>query len=264
MFFHQPINSLSANNYNASFYRETKIDFHFHKNFEIVYVINGSVRCIVNNKETHLESGDFGLCLSNDIHSYIPSENSLYWVCVFSADYVRVFSKQVSGKIATNFKFKCSDSVKAFINDNLISETPPPINMLKACLYAVCNEFLNNVGLTDKKTDKLQIMSTIIDYVAEHHTENITLSDIANILGFNYHYVSKYFNSIFNMTFNEFLNMHRLETAMRLLDESDKKLVDIAYESGFQSVRTFNDCFRKHFQATPSEYRKLGHKMMLK
>lgn len=255
MFFHQPINSLSANNYNARFYRETNIDFHFHKNFEILYVIKGSVRCVVNNKEEQLIPGDFGLCLSNEIHSYTPSENSLYWVCVFSADYVRVFSKQVSGKTGTSFKFRCSDSVKDFINDNLISETPPPVNMLKACLYAMCNEYLKYVELTDKNTEKAQIMSTIIDYVAEHHTENISLSDIANMLGLNYHYVSRYFNSIFNMPFNEFLNMHRLETAIQLLDESDKKLVDIAYESGFQSVRTFNDCFKKHFQISPSKYK---------
>lgn len=255
MFIHQPTNSLSANNYNAVFYRETNINFHFHKSFEILYVINGSVECTVNSKKEQLFAGDFGLCLPNDIHSYTPSDNTLYWVCVFSADYVRTFSKQVSGKTSANFKFKCSESVEAFIKSNLITEVPPPINMLKSCLYAMCNEFINNVELTDKNTEKTQIMSRIVDFVAENHTENITLLDIANVLGLNYHYVSRYFNSIFNMTFNEFLNMHRLETAIQLLDESDKKLVDIAYESGFQSVRTFNDCFRKHFKISPSKYR---------
>ena len=58
------------------------------------------------------------------------------------------------------------------------------------------------------------------------------------------------------MTFNELLNMYRIETAIQLLDESDKKIVDVAYESGFQSVRTFNDCFKKHLGISPSEYRK--------
>lgn len=255
MFFHQPLNSLSANNYNATFYRETNIDFHFHKNFEILYVINGSIRCIVNNKEELLIHGDFGLCLPNEIHSYIPSGNSLYWVCVFSADHVRAFSKQISNKTAASFKFGCSASVKNFINDNLISESCPPINMLKACLYALCNEYLNCVELTEKNTDKTQIMSIITDYVAEHYTDNISLSDIAKLLTRNYHYVSRYFKSIFNMPFSEFLNIYRLEHAVQLLCESDKKIVDIAYESGFQSVRTFNDCFKKHFHMSPSEYK---------
>ena len=256
MFFHQPTNSLSINNYNARFYRSTKWDFHFHKNFEIIYVIKGSVNCFVNGNSECLVQGNFGLCLPNIIHSYIPDKNSLYWVCVFSSDYVRAFSKQVSDKTATDFKFRCSDSVERFIKDNLISEDTPPINMLKSCLYAICNEYLNTIELSDKNTARMQTMAVITDFVAQHHTENIKLSDIAKLLGYDYHYVSRYFNDVFNMPFNEFLNLYRLETAVRLIDESDKKIVNIAYESGFQSIRTFNDCFKKHFKISPSEYKK--------
>ena len=58
------------------------------------------------------------------------------------------------------------------------------------------------------------------------------------------------------MTFRDFLNVYRLESAVRLMDETDKKLVEIAYASGFQSLRTLNLCFRLHFGLSPSEYRK--------
>lgn len=256
MFFHQPSNSLSANNYNACFYRNEKWDFHFHKNFEIIYVIEGSVTCTVNSSTQKLSPGDFGLCLSNDIHSYEPCENALYWVCVFSADYVRTFSKQVMNKDSRSFKFKCSSSVECFIKDNLISEDTPPINMLKACLYALCNEYINSVELIDKNTSKTHSMTAIVDFVSSHHTENIKLDDISKLLGLDYHYVSRYFKKVFNMSFTVFLNSYRLETAIGLLDESNKKIVDIAYESGFQSVRAFNECFKRTFKISPSEYKK--------
>ena len=75
-------------------------------------------------------------------------------------------------------------------------------------------------------------------------------------MGYDYHYVSRYFHTVFKMSFSEFLTLYRLETAVTLMEQSDKKMVDVAMESGFQSVRSFNDCFKSHFKITPSEYRK--------
>lgn len=57
------------------------------------------------------------------------------------------------------------------------------------------------------------------------------------------------------MSFTDFLNLYRIETALRLLDETDKKITDIALESGFQSVRNFNEAFRKKIGISPSEYK---------
>lgn len=68
--------------------------------------------------------------------------------------------------------------------------------------------------------------------------------------------MSIYFHSTFNISFTNFLNIYRLETAVKLLEETDKKITDIALESGFQSVRSFNNSFRLKFGISPSEYKK--------
>lgn len=256
MFYHQPANSLSADNYNALFYTDTSWSFHFHKSLEIIYVIKGSVTCTVNDVTEKLFASDFGLCLPNEIHSYTPNADSLYWVCVFSADHVRAFSNQIYAKTSNTFMFRASESVESFIKANLISTDKPQPNMLKACLYALCNEYINSVELYDKDTAETRTMGIIADFVSKHHKENITLNDIAGLLGYEYHYVSRYFNKIFKIPFSEFLNLHRLDSAIQLMEADDKKLVNIAYESGFRSVRTFNDCFKKHFHMSPSEYKK--------
>ena len=85
---------------------------------------------------------------------------------------------------------------------------------------------------------------------------DIKLSDIGKLLGYDYHYVSRYFHTIFKMSFSEFLTLYRLETATQLMKQSDKKMVDIALESGFQSARSFNACFKSHFKMSPTEYKK--------
>lgn len=50
MIFHQPMNSLS-NNFNAKFYKTEIWKPHFHKSLELVYVINGSLKCYSNGNE---------------------------------------------------------------------------------------------------------------------------------------------------------------------------------------------------------------------
>jgi len=259
MIFHQPWNSVSAKNYNSRIYSDDIWDYHFHKNFEVIYVIKGNVFCSINSIEKLLSVGQFGMCLPNEIHSYRPQKGSLYWVGVFSADYVRSFANSVEGMCGDDFVFSCSESVTEFLKANLITEEVPNQFLLKACLYGLCAEYCKTVNFSEKDKNKTRNIEIITDFVAQHHTENISLSDIAKLLGYDYNYVSRYFKTVFNMSFKEFLTIHRLETALKLMEEGNKKIVDIAYESGFQSVRTFNECFKQHFNMNPSEYRKTSN-----
>jgi AraC-like DNA-binding protein len=256
MIFHQPHNSKTNYNYNAFFYQKEKWDPHFHKNFELVYVLQGEIECVVGNMKQPVKHGEFALALSNEVHSIIPQENALYWVGVFSEDYVRAFSKAVQGKTGDSFVFNCSESVNRFLLDNLITDKTPPVYMLKACLYAVCEEYSNSVNLTDKNMKDTEAMLKITDYVLKNHKNDISLSSLASLLGYDYHYVSRYFHEVFNMSFADYLNSYRLETAIAMLEETDKTIADIAFESGFQSVRSFNNCFKTRFGTPPSAYRK--------
>ena len=256
MIFHQPHNSKSSYSYNAFFYTKEIWDFHFHKNLELIYVVKGSVKCLLNNTEYTLTEGDYGLCLPYEVHSYIPQDDTLYWVGVFSEDYVRLFANHIRGKQANGFVFKCPESTNSLLQSTLISENVPSIYVLKACLYAVCDAFLHEVEFSENQGNKKTNISLIVQYIAENHTKNITLKDISKLLGYDYNYVSRFFHSTFNMSFTNFLNIYRLETAIKLLEETNKKITDIALESGFQSVRSFNNSFRLKFGISPSEYKR--------
>lgn len=254
MLFHQPTNSLS-NNFNARFYTTEIWNPHFHKSLELVYVIKGRLRCCSNGNEYLLKTDDFGLCFPYDIHSYKPEPETSYWVCVFSDDYVHDFAKIIRDKTG-DFKFNCNSSVTQFITESLIKNTKLTRLLIKASLYAVCDEYSKSVRLTDKNKKISENIALITDYVEKNHTKDIKLSDIGKLLGYDYHYVSRYFHSVFRMSFSEFLTLYRLETAINLMEQSDKKIVDIALESGFQSIRSFNDCFKSHFKMSPTEYKK--------
>lgn len=256
MLYHQPHNSMSNYTYNAYFYESTIYAPHFHKNFEVIYVLDGAVDCVINNTAYTLTKGQFGLCLAYDIHAYTPQENTRYWVAVFSGDHVHAFEKQMMNKTGAGFRFSCREETLDFLKNYLINDSKPSLYMLKACLYALCEEYLQTVEVSQQDNKKNIIMREIVDFVSENSANKISLSDVAERLGYDYHYISRYFHKIFNMPFCDFLNLYRLERASELLTNTDMKIAEIALESGFQSVRSFNDRFKTAFDKTPSQYRK--------
>ena len=120
MIFHQPQNSLSNYNYNSFFDTDQVWEYHFHKNLELIFVVKGCVHCTVNSKEYTLCDGEFGLCLPYDIHRYEPQSDSLYWVLVFSEDFVRTFMKKIEGKTGTGFSFSPEKPVKDYLSSRLV------------------------------------------------------------------------------------------------------------------------------------------------
>lgn len=70
--------------------------------------------------------------------------------------------------------------------------------------------------------------------------------------------ISRTINEKLGKNFNEVINERRVHDAKQLLGNtsSDKTILDIAYEVGFNSKSTFNTAFKKYTGVTPSEYRK--------
>ena len=260
MLLHQPHNSLTNYNYNAFIYTDKVWDYHFHRNLELIYVIEGAVSCTVNNVDYLLTAHEWGLCLPCDVHRYEPEKNTVYWVLVFSEDYVGFFTKQIHGKTGKGFKFKVSATVEDYIKNRLINTDSYTVFTLKSCLYAVCEEYLKSVELTEKKSNKAEVSTLIADYIQNNHQKKISLADIALKLGYDYNYMSRYFKNTFNMTFTDFVNIYRLETAIKLLEDTKKSIITVALESGFQSVRNFNSFFKANTGKSPSEYRKTVNK----
>lgn len=255
MLYHQPHNSVGNYSYNAYIYDNVDIRAHFHRNFELIYVISGSVHCTAGEKSARLHPGDFALCLSNEVHTLKTMGGSQCWVGVFSGDFVHAFEKRTQGKTGSDFVFRCDPSIEDFLKLHLLHWQQPPIYLLKACLYAVCNEYEKNIQLLPQTGKNGLLMQAITDYIGENYQNSIRLSDMAEKLGYNYHYLSKCFHRIFSMPFKDFLNFYRLDAALALLTETDKDIGEIALESGFQSIRSFNAFFKTRTGITPAGYR---------
>ena len=91
--------------------------------------------------------------------------------------------------------------------------------------------------------------------IAERHAENISAELIAHALGLHPNYAMTVFKQAFGLTMREFLTQHRVAHAQRLLVTTDLSILDVASESGFQSVSRFYAVFARASKLTPLAYR---------
>ena len=83
-----------------------------------------------------------------------------------------------------------------------------------------------------------------------------TLSDAVERVGMNYSYISRNFKKLVGMSFNDYVNLMRLNQACYLLKNTDRSITDCGYESGFRSIHTFNRNFKERYGISPQQYRK--------
>ena len=84
---------------------------------------------------------------------------------------------------------------------------------------------------------------------------SLSLKDVATRIGTNRSYLSAYLNRIKDTTFYDFVNNYRLYYALQLLHDTDKKVIDICNESGFNSFATFARVFKKRYGYSPKNFR---------
>ena len=100
------------------------------------------------------------------------------------------------------------------------------------------------------------LSSKIIDYVQKNYTHTLTLEQMARDLGYNYTYLSAYFNHSLHTGFQGFINQYRISHAAALLQGSSLPITQVAEQCGFGTIRSFNRVFLKEKGMTPSAFRK--------
>lgn len=253
--FHQPGNSVGNHSYNVYIYDRLDYDLHFHKNFEVIYVISGQASCCVNNRTKTLLAGEFAFCFSNEVHSIRSLGESRIWIGVFSEDFIQEFANYQHGKTGEDFSFRCADGIMLFLSEHLIRETLSDVFMIKACLYALCSEYLRQIPLLESGSRDGSFMQSSLDYIERGYRNTLSLSGLAKHLGYDYCYCSRTFNRLFSMHFDQYVNIYRFNAACALLTETALSITQISYESGFQSLRSFNQIFKKLAGIPPKVYR---------
>jgi AraC-like DNA-binding protein len=84
----------------------------------------------------------------------------------------------------------------------------------------------------------------------------LTLNQLSDLSGMTTRDISRCINLVAGMSFNDYINQHRIEQIKRALQANDNtNFTDLAFAAGFSSKATFNQSFKKTTGVTPSEFR---------
>lgn len=116
--------------------------------------------------------------------------------------------------------------------------------------------FLGTKSIDYKEVHIFERMLKVYDFIYQHYTERVSLTDLARQINVSPAYLSRSVKQITGMGFKDILNYVRCEEAVRLLLETNKSITAIAYDCGFSDSKFFNHYFAKFFYGNPAEFRR--------
>jgi AraC-like DNA-binding protein len=103
-----------------------------------------------------------------------------------------------------------------------------------------------------------QGMIDVIEYMLSHFSEDIDMNKMIAMSNLRKTMFFRKFKEVTSLTPNEFISRLRLQSAIHLLDYTDRSITDIAFECGFHSLSYFNKHFKQFRGVSPREHRSMG------
>lgn len=129
-----------------------------------------------------------------------------------------------------------------------------PINRIELS-EAISNIFKENNAESLPVSKQFQ---DILQFIDDHLSSDIALSQIAEYVQLNPQYVGQLFKSELGTTFTEYMVGVRLKRAKKLLKETHLKVYEVAQLSGYKSPKHFMTVFKQETGMTPIGYRKFS------
>lgn len=112
---------------------------------------------------------------------------------------------------------------------------------------------------------QIQIIVDEIDKcITDYNDEALTLGVLSQRLGYSEFHTTRKFKEISGMPFRDYLRHRKLAFALKEVRDSEKSLLNIAFDYGFASHEAFTRAFKGAYGVTPSEYRKKPKPVVLR
>ena len=209
--------------------------YNWHKDFEILVILKGSVEVCTENKLFLLGEDDVILINSNEGHAtFSKTPESVAFLFRMDPDFLEKYIpgyQYICFKLRTDAGSKNLASyclIRKYMAQMIIAKMKEPLEdelLFFSAFYGLLNlltkefshkESKNLLGLEKNTTD----IHKIILYIEEHYREKLSLDEVAEYFGYNSSYFSQMFRSSVGINFYEFLTRRRLREAVRELDRT--------------------------------------------
>lgn len=245
--------SANENTYICQKHTNVSCVAHVHSIAEIVFVTDGSITIITEAGKIELCKNQMYIFMPYEIHGYKTSEKSEIIVLGFSEEYIPEFKNCFNGKtltkgidISKDLQNHIAEFSKNIKSNSLLGQ--------KAIIYKSLDEFWDKGEFRLSVKGSGDILRDTLLYISKNYHSNINLDTASKHLGITPVHLSRVINKM-GFGFTDILNSIRIGNSRILLAETQKSITEIAYESGFGSVRNYNRVFKAYTGKTPKEFK---------
>jgi AraC-like DNA-binding protein len=250
--------------------------FHVHEEFELILIKKSHGKLYVGNEVTNFNDNSVFLFAPFVPHCFHNTKDyekdgiiAFAVVIQFKSDFLGedFFNKTECYKLKK--LISRSEAGVQFQNIpkntiNRILKLDKPNNLQKlGKLLIVLSELANHKEYTLLSSANLipnlfdsNVINDVVQYVAENFQNKISLDRASELANMQKSAFCRYFKRKTKKRFMEFVNETRLAHAIKLLVETDKNILEIAFECGYESSSYFYRLFSKQNKVSPQEYRK--------
>ena len=239
-------------------------DMHTHSAYEIFYLTSGTRKYFINDKYFLLKTGDIACIPSNAPHK-TGGKSGQRLLINFSQNFIDNYITKEGQNLFLDF-FNKLFLRPTTEKQNLILEQFSAINSAynKKDIDTIVEHlfrlfFLLNECPTLQNEDSFAIkqLHKAMQYVETNYENISSLNDVAKVLFVSKFYLCRLFSKYLEISFNDYLTQVRLKNAKHYLRNTKLSVLEISLKCGFNSSAYFGAVFKKQFNITPLQFRKL-------
>lgn len=251
------------------------VPMHWHKEFELNYIIEGSAQFRNENISAHAKVGDIFIIQPNAIHSIDSDTAVKYDTIVFSSDMLlgladdRCSAEMIYPLISGAKKIQFPvDSQNVYyeeirtVTENIISAAKSGGALMDLLMKSELLKLiwlLYKSGAVKDSREQKQVgdeqIRQALEYMNDNFAENIDIDTLAEKAFMSRSHFMHSFKAIAGMGAIEYLNKLRIRKVCEILQSDKMSIAEAAFSCGFKNLSNFNRQFKKAMGISPKEYK---------
>lgn len=252
--------------------------FHWHEEIQFVYILRGTVRFKIYDKEIDLKVGDCMFINQSALHQIMEKEDCHYHSYIVPIRMLSFFSGSimeerdvmtvVKNPALTHFAMRkedkqCHNVMEAFrVLDQIYfcqTSQKHPEYQISIQLAKIWLELISILPESPKDIPAVshERIRRLISFVHQNYDKDISLKDIAGAASISPTECQRCFRSYVQCSPYQYLMEYRLEQSKSMLVSSNRTVTEIAVNVGFNSVSAYIKYFKRAYGITPARFRNL-------
>jgi len=255
--------------------------------YELLYIMEGSVRVTVEDDVYEGKPGDIFLFRPKQRHSILKTGENLRQPHI----HFDFYHQEDSPLVGVNFKNlqHITDDEQRYFRSDIMDQMPVRLSthlrlqqptLIERMLFEIINEFEMKLPLFEVKAkglfidlwvqllrenlwhqhphtiSNLHTLNRVKEYIKANYDNKVSLDELSARFNFSKSYLVRLFTQTFNMSPIQYHQLIRIEKAREMIQFTDEPLTQIAERIGYNSIHSFSRIFKKIDGRSPSFYRR--------